>query len=218
MAKIKINKISKGIKSVKGLSTKDILKMDVYKLNKKSLKNVVNRLVSSANKRLRRLSKNAPSSPALRQHYDYETNTIKPFSLKGAKTRNDVERVMKQVKSFLQAETSTIKGYKKYQSEFKDKFGEFESKEQANEFWQTYNKWVDTHPELYNLQGDTNGLVEMFYDEFVVKGRTARGTSSKITRTLNKMHQVINQRQVEEDELIQNELKEENAFRIKKDF
>lgn len=215
---VKNKGISTGIKSVKGLSTSDILKMDVYKLNKQSLKAVVNRLISSANKRLRRLEKNAPSSPALRQHYDYDTKQLKPFTLKGAKTRNDVEMVMKRVKSFLQSETSTIKGFKDYQKEFTGKFGEFESKQQANDFWKTYNKWVDTHPELYNLHGDTNGLVEMFYDEFVVKGRTSRGTSSKITRTLNKMHQVINAKESAEEEMKMNDLKVENAFRIKKDI
>ena len=192
--------------------------MDVYKLNKQSLKMVVNRLISSANKRLRRLEKNAPSSPALRQHYDYDKKELKPFTLKGANTRNDVESVMKRVKSFLQSDTSTIKGFKEYAREFKAEFGEFESKEQANNFWKTYNKWVDTHPELYNLHGDTNGLVEMFYDEYVVKGRTSRGTSSKITRTLNKMHQVINLKESAEEEFKMNDLKVENAFRIKNDF
>lgn len=211
-------KISSGIKSIKGLSTSDILKMDVYKLNKQSLKTVVNRLISSANKRLRRLEKNAPSSPALRQHYDYDKKELKPFTLKGANTRNDVESVMKRVKSFLQSDTSTIKGFKEYAKSFKEEFGEFESKEQANNFWKTYNKWVDTHPELYNLHGDTNGLVEMFYDEYVIKGRTSRGTSSKITRTLNKMHQVINLKESAEDEFKMNDLKNENAFRIKNDF
>lgn len=211
-------KISSGIKSIKGLSTSDILNMDVYKLNKQSLKMVVNRLISSANKRLRRLEKNAPSSPALRQHYDYDKKELKPFTLKGANTRNDVESVMKRVKSFLQSDTSTIKGFKEYAREFKAEFGEFESKEQANNFWKTYNKWVDTHPELYNLHGDTNGLVEMFYDEYVVKGRTSRGTSSKITRTLNKMHQVINLKESAEEEFKMNDLKVENAFRIKNDF
>ena len=217
MAKIKTN-VSTGIKSVKGLSTSDILKMDVYKLNKQALKTVVNRLISSANKRLRRLEKNAPSSPALRQHYDYTTKQLKPFTLKGATTRNDVESVMKRVKSFLQSDTSTIKGFKEYAKSFKEEFGEFESKEQANNFWKTYNKWVDTHPELYNLHGDTNGLVEMFYDEYVIKGRTSRGTSSKITRTLNKMHQVINLKESAEDEFKMNDLKNENAFRIRNDF
>ena len=215
---VKSKGISTGIKSVKGLSTSDILKMDVYKLNKQSLKAVVNRLISSANKRLRRLENKASSSPALKQHYDYDKKEIIPFTLKGAKTRNDVEMVMKRVKSFLQAETSTIKGFKDYQKEFTGKFGEFESKQQANDFWKTYNRWVETHPELYNLHGDTNGLVEMFYDEFIVKGRTSRGTSSKITRTLNKMHQVINAKESAEEEMKMNDLKVENAFRIKKDI
>ena len=204
--------------NVKGLSTSDILKMDVYRLNKQSLKAVTNRLISSANKRLRRLEEKAPSSPALRQHYDYDNKQLKPFTLKGATSRNDVEAIMKRVKSFLQADTSTIKGFKDYAKEFTGKFGEFDSKDQANNFWKTYNKWVDTHPELYNLHGDTNGLVEMFYDEYVIKGRTARGTSSKITRTLNKMHQDINAKESAEDDLLKNDLLSENAFRIKKDI
>ena len=211
------NKTSTTI-NVKGLSTSDILKMDVYRLNKQSLKAVTNRLISSANKRLRRLEEKAPSSPALRQHYDYDNKQLKPFTLKGATSRNDVEAIMKRVKSFLQADTSTIKGFKDYAKEFTGKFGEFDSKDQANNFWKTYNKWVDTHPELYNLHGDTNGLVEMFYDEYVIKGRTARGTSSKITRTLNKMHQDINAKESTEDELLKNDLLSENAFRIKKDI
>ena len=211
------NKTSTTI-NVKGLSTSDILKMDVYRLNKQSLKAVTNRLISSANKRLRRLEEKAPSSPALRQHYDYDNKQLKPFTLKGATSRNDVEAIMKRVKSFLQADTSTIKGFKDYAKEFTGKFGEFDSKDQANNFWKTYNKWVDTHPELYNLHGDTNGLVEMFYDEYVIKGRTARGTSSKITRTLNKMHQDINAKESAEDDLLKNDLLSENAFRIKKDI
>ena len=215
---IKNKGIANSIKSVKGFSTSDILKMDVYKLNKQSLKAVVNRLITSANKRLRRLEKKASSSPALRQHYDYDTKQLKTFTLKGAKSRNDVEMVMKRVKSFLQSATSTVKGFKEYAKEFTGNFGEFESKQQANDFWKTYNKWVDSHPELYNLHGDTNGLVDKFYDEFVVKGRTARGTSSKITRTLNKMHQVINAKESAEEEMKINDLMVENAFRIKKDI
>lgn len=215
---VQIKKVSKGIRSVSGLSTQDILKMDVYKLNKQSLKAVVNRLISSANKRLRRLQKNASSSPAFKQHYDYDKQELKPFTLKGAKTRNEVENVMKRVKSFLQAKTSTIKGYKEYAQDVKVQLGDFESKQQANDFWNTYNEWVKTHPELYNLHGDTNGLVEMFYDNYVIKGKTSRGTKSAITRALKKMHIDINLRQQQEEEMMMNELKPENAFRIKKDF
>lgn len=215
MAKIKN---VKPVINVSGLSTKDILNMDVYKLNKQSLKAVVNRLISSANKRLRRLEKKASSSPALRQHYDYTTKQLQQFTLKGAKTRNEVESVMKRVKSFLEAKTSTIKGFKEYAQDVKVQLGDFESKQQANEFWKTYNDWIKTHPELYNLHGDTNGLVEMFYDNYVVKGKTSRGTKSAITRALRKMHIDINLQQQMEEEMMMNDLKPEDAFRIKKDF
>ena len=215
MAKIKN---IKPVISTKGLSTQDILNMDVYKLNKQSLKAVVNRLISSANKRLRRLQKSGSSSPAFKQHYDYDKKELKPFTLKGAKTRNEVENVMKRVKSFLQAKSSTIKGYREYVQEVKVQLGDFESKEQANEFWNTYNEWIKTHPELYHLYGDTNGLVEMFYDNFIVKGKTTRGTKSAITRALKKMHIDINLKQQQEEEMMMNEMKPENAFRIKKDI
>lgn len=210
--------MAKNINNIKGLSTSDILNMDVYKLDKSSLRAVTNRLISSANKRLRRLEKKAPTAPALRQHYNYESGNIIPFSLKGAKSRNDVESVMKRVKSFLEAETSTIKGYSDFREKIRRDIGEFESVEQANDFWKTYNKWIDKHPELYNIYNDSNGLVSMFYDEFVIKGRSSQGASNKITRALNKMILDINEYDNNLDEFKMNDINPDNAFRIKKDL
>ena len=217
MAKLKTN-ITKGVRSVKGLSTNDILQMDVYKLKTASLKKVINRLVSSANKRLRRLYKNAPSSPVLRKHID-DTGALEQFSSKGLKHRNDYEILMKNLKNFLNAKTSTISGFKEYREDVKQSIGEFEDEEQEKDFWHIYNQWIDTHPNEFNRwNGDTNTLQAMIYDEFVVKGKSARGTKSSITRAIKRMLNDINEQNINADEVSRNELKNNNAFRIKKDF
>ena len=156
----KINKIPKGIKSVKGLSTKDILKMDVYKLNKTSLRQITNRLISARNKRLRRLYNEAPSSPALRPHLDGVNKLLKQFSLKGAKTRNDVESVLKEVKSFMDAPTSTIKGFKSFENDVETLLGgKFESKEEANEFYDLYKDWKKHHKKEIARLSNTNDVI-----------------------------------------------------------
>lgn len=215
MAKIK--NISKGIRSVKGMSTSDILSMDVYSLKKDSLKQVVNRLVSSANKRLRRLEQKAPSSPALRQHQDEDGN-LKPFSTRGLTTRNQIEEVMRQVKNFLQSPTSTIKGYKEFRNDVTKRIGEFESVEQESDFYKAYNDWIAKHPNISARFNDSNAVLGMFYDEYVVKGHTARGSKRNVTKEINKLLNQYNKQFAEEDEKIRSDMKNANAFRIKEDF
>lgn len=214
---VKIKNVSKGIRSVKGLSTSDILKMDVYSLKKESLKQVVNRLVSSANKRLRRLEQKAPSSPALRQHQDEDGN-LKPFSTKGMKTRNQIEEVMRRVKNFLQAETSTIKGFKEHRKKVESKFGKFKSIEQESEFYTAYNEWLKSHPNISARFNDSNAILYMFYDEYVVKEHTSRGSKRNVTSQLNQLLKQLKASASEEDERMRSELKNANAIRIKKDF
>lgn len=215
-------KLSRGVK-VKGLSTKDILNMDVYKLNNQSLKQVTQRLVSSANKRLRRLYQKAPSSPALRFHLD-DMGNLKQFTTKGIKgnplqIRNQLESLMKQIKGFMNAPSSTIRGFNIQRNEVIKRIGEFESTDQENEFWNVYKKWIDKHPNQFNrLNMDTNELQAMFYDEFVTKGKSARGTSSSITRVINKMLGDITNVKMKNDLALESELKGKNAIKFNKDF
>ena len=215
----KITKIPKGIKSVKGLSTKDILNMDVYKLKTQSLKQVVNRLVSSANKRLRRLYEKAPNSPSLRWHLD-ESGALQQFSSKGLNHRNQYEILMKSLKSFLTSKTSTIRGFQESRQDVVERLGEFESTEQESDFWRMYDRWKKTHANEFNRANfkDTNELAQMFYDEFVINGRTERGTSSKITRAIRKMLQDQVTQQTQSDLAMENDLKNGNAIRFKNDF
>lgn len=214
----KINNIPKGIKSVKGLSTKDILKMDVYKLNKTSLRQVTNRLISARNKRLRRLYNEAPSSPSLRPHIKGVNKLLEQFSLKGAKTRNDVESVLKDVKQFMEAKTSTIKGFKAFEKEVTDRLGEFEDDEEANEFWNLYKDWMKKHPNIASRYQDTNMLQSMLYEQYITQNKSAQASKLNLTKMVKKALQKENLKYEEESKRMENDLNNGNALRIKKEI
>lgn len=99
---------------VSGLSVKQILSMDVAEFNKlglKDLQKITGRLVSASNKRYRRAKQAGVESPA----FTYVENTGL-FSTKG-KNLNQLRAEFVRAKNFLDAETSTIKGAKKFMSE-----------------------------------------------------------------------------------------------------
>lgn len=185
MAKIKKG-IKKGLKkqviSIKGVRTSELLKMDTYNLNKSSLKVVLSRLIHTANQRIKRLEKRTPNSPSLISF----KNVNKPFTIRGL-SYNDMEIMMKRVKNFLNTQTSTIKGFKEHKKNVVERIGEFEDENQETEFWHIYNKWIENHPNIAVRFNDTNELQAIVYDNFVVKEKTARGTSASVTRAVKKM-------------------------------
>ncbi len=80
----------------------------------KEYRNEANRLVSLANKRIRRLEKNGlQSSPA---YQAYLANGAKPFSTKG-KDYNQLQSEVARLKRFIDSETSTVKGVNNYLKE-----------------------------------------------------------------------------------------------------
>ena len=80
----------------------------------KAYRNEANRLVSLANKRLRRLEKNGlQSSPA---YQAYLANGGIPFSTKG-KDYNQLQSEVARLKRFIDSETSTVKGVNNYLKE-----------------------------------------------------------------------------------------------------
>ena len=77
----------------------------------KAYRNEANRLVSLANKRIRRLEKNGlQSSPA---YQAYLANGGQPFSTKG-KDYNQLQSEVSRLKRFIDSETSTVKGVNTY--------------------------------------------------------------------------------------------------------
>ena len=210
MAQIK--KITSGIKTTKGLTTKQILNMDVYKLNTKSLRQVTSRLISSANKRIRSLRQKAPNSRALRMHPN-------EFSLKGIKRtdRNSVESLMKEIRSFMNAESSTLTGYQAQREKITSEIGEFEDIEQENEFWETFNEWVDANPTLASMISSSQ-LLDVIYERYVNKGMSKQGTKSSITRLVKKMTMDVNQKQSIQDKAVRDVLKNDDAFELDGSF
>ena len=104
--------------NVKGLKITDILNIDLdafNKLNESELRALTSRLVSAGNKRIRRLQSHDINSPAIQS-----LGKEKVFSTKLEKGTSKQQRVNKlraefsRARSFLNSETSTIGGYKKF--------------------------------------------------------------------------------------------------------
>lgn len=100
---------------VSGKSVNQILSMDVdtlNKLGKKDLQKITGRLVSAANKRIRRAKEKGVESPA----FAYIRDNGGKFSTRG-KTLNQLRSEFVKAKNFLEAETSTIKGAEQFKAE-----------------------------------------------------------------------------------------------------
>lgn len=107
---------------VSGMTIQDVMNMDantLNRLNEKELRQVVSRLVSASNKRLRRLEKTGnTSSPS----YVNVKRTDGDFSTRG-KNINQLRAEYVRARNFLNSKTSTVTGYKKFNKEFKKKTG-----------------------------------------------------------------------------------------------
>lgn len=90
-------------------SIKDILSMDLYGLNARDTRNLANRLVSAANKRVRYLENDKKGIGQSSPMYQY----IKErgvFSVRG-KTRSQIMSEIKDMRFFLLAKSSTVRGW-----------------------------------------------------------------------------------------------------------
>lgn len=116
-------KVKQTAYNVSGKSIKDLMNItphDINSMDKTSLARVVTRLSSAANKRARRMKQAGVSSPALR---GMERSGGK-FSSKGKDVRQ-LRSEYKRVKGFLNAETSSLAGYRKFIKRFREKMREY---------------------------------------------------------------------------------------------
>lgn len=160
-----------------GLSIESIINMseeELRSLNEKDLRQITSRLISAGNKRLKRAkpTKTGVYSPALislaeAQGKDLEKGETPHFELpskadltkQGIKnTRSAVRSRFEQVKNFLQAKTSTAKGFKEYRSKMYEALGNkiTMSKERENDFWRAYNRFmIDDHQKaIFKSKGE----------------------------------------------------------------
>lgn len=152
--------------NVKGVSIKEILSSvtpeSVSKLSEKDLRTVTNRLVSAANKRIRR------AEAAGRKGYVYASLEASggKFSIAG-KSFNQTRAEFTRLYNFLNAETSTAAGYKKAvtaaEARFKKQTGIDPSeltKSQIEEYYSQINKFREQYPDR-QLKYDEKALAQM---------------------------------------------------------
>lgn len=111
-------KSGKQVLNVTGLSTQDILSISpqqLKNLGESDLRRLSTRLVSSANKRLRRIEQAGVESPALREVKE----SGGAFSVKG-KSYNQLQHEFARARRFFKSKTSTVQGSRKYTQKFND--------------------------------------------------------------------------------------------------
>lgn len=111
---------------VEGKSIKQLMRLrpgTINKMTEPELRSVVTRLASAANKRVRRIAAKGIETPATRT-----AETSGGFFTGKGKTLPQLRTEYKRVKGFLQSETSSLTGYKKFIKRFDKKLEKIRTK------------------------------------------------------------------------------------------
>lgn len=156
--KYKTLKSGRQVLDVTGLSTEKILSIkpeQIKGLNEGDLRRLTSRLVSSANKRIRRLEKAGVESPALREIRE----SGGALSVKG-KNYNQLQKELSRARKFFRSKTSTVAGARKYSNKFRE-FTKGLNEEEQKDFFDVLSKLRQTDRATY----------ESHYKEFIEKNR-----------------------------------------------
>lgn len=214
MNKKKITK-TKALPKIKvaGLTIQNILKMtplEINSLNTKDLKSVTSRLVSAANKRIRRLAKSSESDIIPAYQSIVKNRGGKPFSVKG-KNINELRNEMKKIHNFLNLKTSTIRGWKSLKKDVSKRLGgDFESNDEAKKFWEVYRKLKETEKGAFLIVKSSEQIQQMLY-EVILLTDDEDSIIKKIKKNLDQLY----------ESLIENENMEDGAadvFTIENDL
>lgn len=148
--------------NIKGLKITDIMNMswdDLNTLNTKDLKQLTSRLVSSANKRIKRLS-NIPHG-----EFSFAYQKVKEQGRKFSVRGLDVDQTRTEfanVRRFLNMKTSTLKGWKKYRADTMSRLTEALNVDELKwtlatekKFWKVYRKFEELHSGTFK-RGDSS--------------------------------------------------------------
>lgn len=159
--KVMAKKKQKATVNVSGMSVKDIINIgeNIVKYNRSDLARIVGRLVSTANKRIRKLgeTKLGQLSPAYRsrmgitKYKHSEENKYKRrkprtygFFTTVGKSRSQLLQEFKEAKGFLELKTSTIRGWDTIRHDIEKELGvELDTQRKRNKFWKVYRELTD---------------------------------------------------------------------------
>ena len=161
------------------MTTKEIINLDIediQKLNTKQLQRLTTQIVSTANKRVKALqSAGLEDALILTQMKDFSGR----FSSKieGKNKLNRLRNTFSNVRNFLLAETSTVRGYKKYNRETAERIAgnknmrdpeardfveRYESDiELRRDFWRIYNRLKETYPDKFSGKGASERIQKL---------------------------------------------------------
>lgn len=181
---------------VAGLTVENILNLDVNTLGEKDLRAVATRLVSAANKRVRRLAKTTGGkfSPA----YARIEKQGRMFSVKG-KDISGLRAEMAQMRSFMRLKTSTVTGWKKVRKYMSEKFGGRISDAQMSEFWRLYRKLEESMGGVIGSVFDSDKIQSMLYDE-MSSGSSEDDIIENMIQKMDEEYDKIMKQEDEEDE------------------
>ena len=131
--------------NVNGLSLEDIRLLNTRNLSNKALKQALNRLVSGANKRIRRLSKDplGQYSPSA---------GVRKFSSRGLTTRNEIKAEFERARAFLDPskKSHTLKGWRQISNKMMKK-GVTKAQLSSGDFWSMFRRFYSRFvPLLYD--------------------------------------------------------------------
>lgn len=161
------------------MTTEEIINLDIediQKLNTKQLQRLTTQIVSTANKRVKALQNaGLEDSLILTQMKDFSGH----FSSKieGKNKLNRLRNTFSNVRNFLLAETSTVRGYKKYNRETAERIAgnknmrdpeardfvkRYESDiELRRDFWRIYNRLKETYPDKFSVKGGSERIQKL---------------------------------------------------------
>lgn len=161
------------------MTTEEIINLDIediQKLNTKQLQRLTTQIVSTANKRVKALqSAGLEDSLILTQMKDFSGR----FSSKieGKNKLNRLRNTFSNVRNFLLAETSTVRGYKKYNRETAERIAgnknmrdpeardfvkRYENDiELRRDFWRIYNRLKETYPDKFSGKGASERIQKL---------------------------------------------------------
>lgn len=166
--------------------------------NPKLLRSMASTLASAANKRINRLEKSGIQSPALSAFYD--ASATPRFTIKGVENASLVS-LIKTMKEFMNRETSTVKGAKKWQEKSIEELRKATGVEFNNtnfaEFWKAYNqlKQLDASVSAKSLK---YSLLKKI-DEYMVKHPDAKA-SDIVGAMMNEVGNIYEEMQRERSE------------------
>ena len=186
------------------MTTEEIINLDIediQKLNTKQLQRLTTQIVSTANKRVKALkSAGLEDSLILTQMKDFSGR----FSSKieGKNKLNRLRNTFSNVRNFLLAETSTVRGYKKYNRETAERIAgnknmrdpeardfvkRYESDiELRRDFWRIYNRLKGTYPDKFSGKGASDRIQNL------IRSQMQKMPFSTIDEIYESMEDILN--------------------------